>query len=90
MTRAKAASVPENRATVSGSFAARTSSISTAAGELPGLGQAEGERTEPGSDLDDVRGVFEPGGGDDRPHGIGVDDEVLPLLLRWAQTDVSG
>src|SRR5699024_4566708 len=57
---------------------------------VPGLEQTEGERAQPGADLDDVRGVLEAGGGDDRAHGIGVDDEVLPLLLRRAQTDVSG
>src|SRR5699024_326226 len=57
---------------------------------VPGLEQTEGERAQPGADLDDVRGILEAGGGDDRAHGIGVDDEVLPLLLRRAQTDVSG
>jgi hypothetical protein len=57
---------------------------------VPGLEQTEGERTEPGTDLDDVRGLLEAGSSDDRPHRIGVDDEVLPLLLRRAQTDVSG
>src|SRR5699024_7448847 len=57
---------------------------------VPGLEQSEGERAQPGAALDDVRGVREAGGGDDRAHGIGVDDEVLPLLLRRAQTDVSG
>src|SRR5699024_4424466 len=57
---------------------------------VPGLEQTEGERAQPGAALDDVRGILEAGGGDDRAHGIGVDDEVLPLLLRRAQTDVSG
>ena len=54
------------------------------------LEQAEGERTESRTDLDDVRVLFKTRGGDDRAHGIGVDDEVLALLLRRAQTDVSG
>ena len=57
---------------------------------VTGFEQAEGERTESRTDFDDARVLFETGGGDDRAHGIGVDDEVLALLLRRAQTDVSG
>src|SRR5699024_10275037 len=85
-----AASVPANLSTVCGSRAARSSSISTAVTQCPASSRPRVSEPSPGADLDDVRGVLEAGGGDDRAHGIGVDDEVLPLLLRRAQTDVSG
>src|SRR5699024_1180345 len=56
---------------------------------VPGLEQTEGERAQPGADLDDVRGVLEAGAGDNRAHGMGVADYVRPIRVRRAQTYVS-
>ncbi len=42
-----------------------------------GLGQREGQRAEPGPDLDHVIARPDTGEGGDAPHGVGVGDEVL-------------
>ena len=57
---------------------------------VSGFQQTQRQRSQAGTDLDDAAVIGKLRGRNDRAHGIGVDDEVLPLLLSRAQTDVGG
>jgi len=49
----------------------------------PGGRQRDGERAEPGTDLQDAVARSDPGVGDDRAREVRVDQEVLPERLGW-------
>ena len=52
--------------------------------------QRQGQRPEPGPDLDDHVVGADAGGAHDAAHGVGVDDEVLPALLGGPQVELVG
>ena len=56
----------------------RWRSTSTAVTVGARLGQGQGERPEPGADLDDPVAGADAGQAGDAAHGVGVGDEVLP------------
>ena len=81
VTTVEPAGVRRGRAaTVAGSSAASTGSISTATTRC-GLQQRQRQRAEPGADLDHHVVGPQPGGPHDAAHGVRVDDEVLAELL---------
>ena len=60
----------------------------TGVGDVPDLGQqGQGERAEPGADLDHGVPCRDAGEADDAPDRVRVDDEVLPPLLGRAQAE---
>ena len=50
-----------------------------------GFGEGQGQRSEPGTDLDDAITGTDRGAVGDAPNGVGVGHEVLPEVAAWRE-----